>query len=305
MGLFSAPIATIFAREFLEAAIIIGQYCTVARRNADFSKERTRQALADIWIAAGSACLVAMFVILCVAIPLAVAGNDLDKTAAEVIEGVSKIVAAVCILGLSLKIPKWLHLYGTSKEKELGLTRRDMIFNVAWNIWREMAEVGIFLIPFFLSKEDVDKIPLSALGGVAIGIFLGGLLYVANSLQANKVALALVMSGVTGWLSIGLFTGGMHEFEEVLGETPDVFWFPGCKSSKADSCQFWSHKKFPMALFKPFGYSHSPTKLQMACFWIWTAVLVISHAVKFHIARVSELKAASAKPEPESVDVHV
>jgi hypothetical protein len=65
----------------------------------------------------------------------------------------------------------------------------------------------------------------------------------------NKFWLTFVLSFVTGLLSVGLFVGGhCHEFEEVLGETKKVWTIQG---------EFWNHKKLPMAIFKPFGYSSS------------------------------------------------
>ena len=37
--------------------------------------------------------------------------NELDNRVVEIIEGVSKVVAAVCIVQLSVKIPVWLGIY--------------------------------------------------------------------------------------------------------------------------------------------------------------------------------------------------
>ena len=121
-----------------------------------------------------------------------------------------------------------------------------------------------------------------------------------NTYTAQKAALAATMAVITGWLACGLFTGGMHEFEEVLGETPDVFWMPGCKSSSSPTCTFWHHKKFPCALIKPFGYSHSPTVLQMASFWSFVAVLILAHALKWRVASKKADKGATANVQVTS-----
>jgi len=283
---FSVPMATIFARELLEAGIIIGQYRTLVQRSDEWDEARKAQALRKMWLCACCAAGVAILINIAVAIPVAILGNELDNTAAEIIEGVSKVVAAFCILQLSLKVPKWLNVGPYARlatKKSMGSTERELFFNVAWNIWREIAEIGVFLIPFFLSG-DLEALPLSAITGIAVGIGLGGLIYLALKFTQQRIALAIMMATITGWLACGLFTGGMHEFEEVLGETPDVFWMPGCKSAKAASCSFWNHKKFPFALIKPFGYSHSPTVLQLTCFWCFVAVTLSMHAVMYQLA---------------------
>lgn len=127
-GLFSVPIASIFARELLEASIIVAQYRKLVQCSDEWEESSKAAALKKIWYCAGGATLLAVLVIIVVAIPLAVAGNKLDKTAAEVIEGISKVVAAFCILMLSVKVPKWLQLgpYGHRvSSKTLGNTDRD------------------------------------------------------------------------------------------------------------------------------------------------------------------------------------
>ena len=45
---------------------------------------------------------------------------------------------------------------------------------------------------------------------------------------------------------------------------------------------FWNHKNFPMAMIKPFGYSHKRTVLQFACFWSWIAVTIGYHYYKYN-----------------------
>jgi high-affinity iron transporter len=113
--------------------------------------------------------------------------------------------------------------------------------------------------------------------GILVGLFVGAVIHLLTSVTKQQTILCFTMAAITGWLATGLFTGGMHEFEEVLGETPDVFHMPGCKSSKSDTCSFFHHKKFPCALIKPFGYSHSPSMLQVSSFWCFFLLLVSLH----------------------------
>jgi high-affinity iron transporter len=163
-----------------------------------------------ITVSALLAALVALIVTVCVAVPLAVLSRELDDRVVEIIEGVSKLVAAVCILQLSLKIPKFLGVYASKKGEDgatIGLSLKSIRFNVAWNIWRELAEIGVFLIPFFLGGEAI-AVPLSGLAGIAVGGLLGGIIYFANKLLKNKFWLAAFMAILLLMLSTGLFVGG-------------------------------------------------------------------------------------------------
>jgi hypothetical protein len=72
-GVFNIAIATIFAREFLEGAIIIGQYRTVINKS-DWDAERKQQGLKTVTMSAAAAIAVAIAVVLAVAIPLGILG---------------------------------------------------------------------------------------------------------------------------------------------------------------------------------------------------------------------------------------
>jgi len=319
--IFDVAIATIFAREFMEGAIIgtyltdiihlqlmddelvcaaadlsfvllsapfqtVGEFRTAILRSPDHEQKKdgddnqtdeappTKQRLlkcvncSAFWAAA-----FAVLIIIIVAIPLAVLSMNFSERAVEIIEGVSKVVAAIAILLLSLKIPKWLGgLYKSKKKGKISegfdLSLRAVRFNVAWNIWREVAECGAFLLPSFLQGDNLKAIPLSAFVGIVVGVGLGALIYWANRAIKQRLPLAIFITLLLIFLSAGLFVGGCHEFEEVWGETHDVWEI---ESPNASSSQL------PMALLKPFGYSSSRTVMQIACFWSWLALAGILH----------------------------
>ena len=142
--LFDFAVTTIFARECLEGAIIIGQYRSIVLRgggNALAPGVSQKDALSEILVASLWAVALALVVIACVAVPLAILSHSLDPTTAYIIEGVSKIVAGISLLQLSLKIPKMLEIYGSCKKRSIdgssdvsdgGLTLKSIRFNVAW-----------------------------------------------------------------------------------------------------------------------------------------------------------------------------
>jgi high-affinity iron transporter len=299
-ALISFPVVTIFAREFLEGSVIIGEYRTVILRgdslHPDYPKE---SALRDVTLASLFATALALLVIAVVAIPLAVLSMNFDNTTAKVIEGVSKIVAGISLLLLSLKLPKFLGVYGsckTSKNRKSQqassdgvqaddqnasddsdpdyLTKRSIRFNVAWNIWREVAECGVFLIPFFLAG-DLLAIPLSAVIGALVGTAAGFGIYFANKRLKNKKGLAIFAVLLLCFLSAGLLTGGCHNLEVEFGSTPTVW---------ALQPDFWSIDRLPMTLLKPFGYNDSRTVLEIVCYWSWLALSALLHYRKYRMS---------------------
>jgi len=303
MPAFLVEISVIFAREILEASVIIGNYRKVVKaqkyKDEDpWDDDKVNKFLKIIWFAAAIAATVAAVMILALGIGLNVAGSELDDKVADIIEGISKLVAAVCIAQLSLKIPTWLEIYPKKNKIMLDeeITTRDLWFNVAWNIWREIAEIGAFLIPFFLNDAGAEAIPLSGIVGLLIGLLCGGLIYLASMLMKEKRSLCIFLVVITGWLSMGLFTGGCHEIEEVVGETPYAWKIKG---------DFWDKKKLPMALFKPFGYTSSPTILWLVCLPVWAIILVALHVFKYQKVKYQKVKKNSeegaAKVDTEKV----
>ena len=318
--LFDFAMITIFAREFLEGSIIIGEYRTIILRSSSGDGDdaavlapgiTSDEALTAVTIAAMGATALALFVIAGVAIPLAILSSTFNEDVAYIIEGISKIVAAVSLLQLSLKIPKLLGIYPRNTDRSImsrfakrgsrhpnvnhdddddddameiepvqpvseGLTLRSIRFNVAWNIWREVAEIGVFLLPSFLSNTDLTKLPLSALSGALVGITVGIGIYVANKRLSQKTHLCIFVVLLLVVLSAGLYTGGSHKLETVLGSTEEVWEI---------SDDFWSVDRLPMTIIKPFGYNDSRTVLEIVSFWCWLLLSAVLHYCKYKMAR--------------------
>ena len=271
--LLDIAIITIFAREVLEATILIGQYRTVLLRSSEWEEpEKQAKGLKAINLAAIISASIAFVMIIAVAVPLFFLSQTLSLSVVQITEGVSKIVAAICITQLSLKIPRLLGLYPSKKKGlDASLSVKNIAFNVAWNVWREVAETGAYLLPYLLAGI-LRPIPLSGLIGIVIGFVLGISIYIANNKQKNMVWLAVFMAALTGQLAIGLFTGGCNEFEKALGETRTVWTIDGA---------FWDHNKLPMTVIKPFGYSSTRTVLQICAFWSWTSIILLLHYRKY------------------------
>lgn len=271
MGLWDLGVATIFAREFLEASIIIGQYRTVITKSNQWMGEKENAALRTVTSTSVIAIIVACLTFISIIVPLEILSQEFDTHAANIIEGVSKVVAAICILQLSLKIPKFMGFYPPKKNKKAGDTLKEIRFNVAWNIWREAAECFVFIIPYILDRK-AEEIPLSALAGSVIALILGGLIYYGNKHQESKLRICVFMIFLLCQLAIGLFTGGCHKLEIAWGETPTVWTINGA---------FWDDSKVPMGIVKPFGYSSTRTVLQICCFWGFVILSASLHYYKY------------------------
>lgn len=289
--LFDIAIATIFAREVLEGAIVIGQYRTVLLRSPEWQEEERLQAgLRAITMAAIYSSLVALLVIVAIALPIALVSDQISDKVIQIIEGVSKVVAAICVMELSIKIPKWLGIYKSKKSKEeleVGLTLKSIRFNVAWNIWREVAETGVFLLPFFF--DSALAIPLSAVCGTVLSLILGMGIYYGNKKQKNMKWLAVTCAAVTGQLSVGLFSGGCHLLEKASGRPTKTVWTLEGK--------FWSTDRLPMTIIKPFGYSSSRTILQIVTFWSFLTLLLVLHYLKWRASKQLEDSSSVTPPD--------
>jgi high-affinity iron transporter len=284
--LFDFAVMTIFARECLEGSIIIGEYRTVILRGNSLAPGvRKEDALSEINVATLGATAFALLVIAGIAIPLAILSSTFNATTAYIIEGISKIVAGISLLQLSLKLPKFLGVYGSTKKKKKNenetpgerevMTLREIRFNVAWNIWREVAECGVFLIPFFLSGDGLKAIPLSAVIGSVIGLLVGLGIYIANQRLRDKRRLAIFAVLLLVFLSAGLFTNGCHKLEMEINSTKTVWSLDG---------DIWDVNRLPMTVIKPFGYNDSRTVLEIVCFWSWLVLSGLLHYRKYRIS---------------------
>jgi high-affinity iron transporter len=130
---FDIGIATIFTREFLEASVVVGQFRNVILKSDEYQDEKKRmEGLRAVRMATLYAVALAIVVVVAITVPLAILARELDDKAVETIEGISKIVAAIAILQLSLKLPKWLGVYiSTKKDNDVdGVPLSTIRFNV-------------------------------------------------------------------------------------------------------------------------------------------------------------------------------
>ena len=271
---FNVAITAIFVREILEGAVIVNNYWKIANQLTE--QEQKTRCKKTIIRATVVSIGTATVLITGLGFGLYHAGQELDEKTVEVVEGFSKLLASFSIAHMSFKIPKWFNLKDSTAQLESSdqvetlptteFNEAKMKFDIAWNLIREWAEVGVFLLPFLLAGE-VESLPLSSLAGLGIsGLFGTGLFFIDKCLSPKAICSFSI--SLTCLLATGLFSGALHELEEAWGETPKVF----------DLGEQWSHKKLPGAIPAAlFGYSKSPTVLQAAAWGTFASSLMISH----------------------------
>ena len=78
--------------------------------------EKQEEALKAVTSSALLSSALALVMIAITAIVLYLVSKDLDGNVIKIIEGVSKVVAAIFILQLSYKLPKWLGVYAAPRK---------------------------------------------------------------------------------------------------------------------------------------------------------------------------------------------
>ncbi len=250
--------------------------------------------------------------------------------------GISKLVATIFILQFSLKIPVWLGVYEkvplcglkkmikvyccnhkkeTTADQEENdslkmLSLAEIRFNVMWNLWREVTECGVYLIPFILGSSS-KAIPLSAMAGVAIAVVLVSIIYMAiNQRMKNKHWVAFFMAGLMLMLSVGLLVGAVSEFQSLAAAK-------GSSSAQGETVEdagngpfvytvqrhFFADDRFPFVLLKPFGYSDKRTLVQILCFWLFLAFGLCCHYVMYYRSKqVRALRQEEASKDSNDTD---
>ena len=303
---FNVVITTIFAREFLEGAVIILNYRIAIKNTEQWDSTIQQRALREVTKSAIFAVIAAFLIVGAVAVILNILSKHLNEHVISILMGISGLVAAISMLQLSLKIPQWLGFYEKvsifpcnhrtmeehERPQEVSAIIREIRFTVGWNIWREIVECLLFLIPFFLTGAAL-AVPLSAFCGILIALLLGGAMYMALQSVRSKFYLSLFMTLLTGIFSIALFTGSMHDFELVAGQTQTVYIIRS---------PVLSTDSLPMALFEPFGYSTEYTILMVLSMVSWLLLVSILHLLKYRATTIYRDRRDTAPDEMSVTD---
>ncbi|MGB1270905.1 MAG: hypothetical protein ACPG5T_02400 [Endozoicomonas sp.] len=193
---------------------------------------------------------------------LAETGREIPEPWIELIEGLTKLKASTCVGGWALALAG-----GTTGKQELAMA--GLLTNIVSNTFRETAEGALVTLPLILDKQYA-AISLSLIPLVILGLHIKDF-----KLGINNPYLRMATWGVLATLGAGLFSGSWHEFEEVAGESAEV-WDIGKNVTVWDNYKILSHKQLPMAVIAPFGYRPNPTIISLSSGLIYFSVVSIA-----------------------------
>ena len=237
-GLVELTVVMIFAREFIEAGIITSNFhALVDKSHLDDEAKQIHKKAINVGAALGWG----MGLVFCIILGLCIglAGNDMSDTAKKSLEAASKIIAGLCMANVCVKAPQWAAMSvdqaAKKAEEELGghkegsailgegVGPKEIGFTVWWNTLREMGEIEVLTIPFFLSNRW-DTVIVSGLVGVGVSIVIGVCMYGATFLM-SKYRVVIYSCILTGLLGCGLFTSGVGYVEKLCGGPVGATWW--------------------------------------------------------------------------------
>lgn len=207
-----------------------------------------------IYITAITTSLITSASITGLGVALAETGNEIPESWIEMIEGVTKLMAAFVVGKVAINYGK--HVFHdipiVTKSVAGGLATIAVLGPVALNLMRETGEGALSSLSLIIQKQygaiAFNAIPPALIGGMYLQDR-----YSCKGVNCGSTGYKYLLLAIFTTLGAGLCSSGLHEIEEIAGETPKVY-------SLGDS-KYLSHKRLPLALLAPFGYRKDPTVL--------------------------------------------
>ncbi|KAI9182936.1 high-affinity iron permease [Blastocladiella emersonii ATCC 22665] len=230
---FDVPAYFIFTREVLEMAVIIAVLVTFINRIVADNEPVRKKMLRQVWIGsvaglAVSIGLAVLFIILFQAAKVDIWGTEEFEL---IFEAVFKLLACLLITGMAFTMLK-VDVMQIKWTRKLRAAAQEALDAVDENKW------GLMLLPFTVilregletlvllggtsSSSSATAIILPAIAGTITGCAIGLLVYKGGQRMVLKYFTWTSMIFLL-FIGAGLFMGGLHEVEELLGETAKVF----------------------------------------------------------------------------------
>lgn len=185
--------------------------------------------------------------------------QNLDN-AFELGEGLSKLIGAIFVIPLCLKIPKWFGISNFVDDKENKVEgKKTMATSMFWNVLRETGECGAFIAMVVVaSPATMSDLGPSVGVGIGSALLAGGIIATGAKFISAK-GFAIGGAVICQLLAMGLLTGAVHSFEEFHeargGEMSYVIWYLKDVNSKA--------------VAKSFGWMGMQYEMTIACLLTW------------------------------------
>lgn len=222
-----SAIVTLIAREIFEGFMFTTTHVKAVTKNELLNEEEKKICLRRLWYGLALGGLAGLIISLSVGFALSAALHQIEDAdwGIEIGEGISKAIAGIFVIDLSLKIPKWLGISNYVQREEESVKAETGIMlsaSLFWNVLREASEAGILTaITVLLASYNAETTVISVFVGIAAAIAGGGLI-MFGILYFNRLASALLATVITMMLATGLLVGAAHEFEEAFEHTQNT-----------------------------------------------------------------------------------
>jgi hypothetical protein len=115
---------------------------------------------------------------------------EMDRRAADVLTGASRLFAGWIFMLLSYNLPQWMGVYSSvtdTYKTKVGLMRttREIRFSFSWTLWRHLITMFFFNLYFSCRTYDFTTL-YGALCGILVGIFLMVVVWAASTKFKNR-----------------------------------------------------------------------------------------------------------------------
>lgn len=277
-----SAILAIMVRELIEGVMFCVTHLGAVIKNEIMTKEEKRRALRVLIPAIFNGVSLGLFVSVCVGISLVFAVGDQTNTqfGVEVGEGVSRLIGALFVTDLALKLPKWFQISRyrkatnggdvTEVKKEIMGTRWEIGFSLFWNVLRESIEGGtLTAVAVILSKASEAALGASVGLAIAITILLS-LFFGLGATYVSARIFGVLATILAQALAVGLWTGFARSFEEVYGLSTTG-------NEEGGSRLIYNYENTPygdsITVLEFLGWSYSLTVLTLSVFLVAWVVL--------------------------------
>ena len=259
----------IVLRETMEAALVVGIVLATLDKTGNSREKR------QVWIGTGAAIVVSIIAAILFEVLTSGFQGDIEKLFEGIVFLSASAVLTWMIVWLSKTGGNLQHELQTKTQVAIDQDQKYAILTLVFiAVLREGIETALFLAGVRVTDVAYSAILFSGLIGVIIAILLAVLLF-SGLVRVNLKYFFLVTNVILIFFAAGLFSHGLHEFQE-LG------WLG------ADTL-FWNEKLFSLkgvltdsegvgALLRAlFGYQDEPSLIELlsyVLYWIGIGFLV-------------------------------
>lgn len=261
-----SAIAALIAREMFEGAMFYTTHRNAVTKNDSLKDEEKKTYLTRFNYAVAAGVSVGLIISIIVGFSLAAALDQLDNAdyGFAIAEGISKAIAAVFVVDMALKVPKWLDISNYPKDEMHVTDKLVLSSSLFWNVVRESCEAGVLTsITVLFASHTSATTAASVVVGIVAAVGGGGAIAFGVK-HLNKIASALFATIMIMMLATGLVVGAAHEFEEAYevgsGEEP--------------SDTVYEAEDNAAVILKAFGWCGIQKHLTVAALVVWVFTVV-------------------------------